>query len=258
MKKIFFAISMILITLISFSCGNEKKAADAGDQSVATTYDESGRAKEVTLVPSVLFYEKGSLWYENSKGELERKTVLAQGQVLYAYPAEADSESEIVDVHKMKRSGQTAEESYLKVRYDNNDYWINNDLVVPNATPRVVCQESMNYTKDDIDGVSSVKVPQGKIVAVHNDYLNPNSDIAFVKVTWRKGDERSYRSVYLKADVVSTAEDDITALRVLSKLETLKNDVVKQELIENSASLEISDFLRDALNEAKYSVLGDN
>lgn len=116
----------------------------------------------------------------------------------------------------------------------------------------------MNYTKDDIDGVSSVKVPQGKIVAVHNDYSNPNSDIAFVKVTWRKGDERSYRSVYLKADVVSTAEDDITALRVLSKLETLKNDVVKQELIENSASLEISDFLRDALNEAKYSVLGDN
>lgn len=258
MKKSFFAISMILITLLSFSCGNGKKQADAGDQSVATTYDESGRAKEVTLVPSILFYEKGSLWYENSKGELERKTVLTQGQVVYAYPAEADSESEIVEVRKMKRSGQTAEESYLKVSYDNGEYWINSDLVVPNATPRVVCQESMNYTKDDIDGVSSVKVPQGKIVAVHNDYSNPNSDIAFVKVTWRKGDERSYRSVYLKADVVSTAEDDIVALRVLSKLDSIKNPDVRAELIENSSSLDVSDFLRDALSEAKYAVVGDN
>lgn len=247
MKKSVFAIALVLVTLLSFSCGG-KKESDTGNQGVATQIDASGKVKEVVLVPSVLFYEEGSLWSENSKGELVWFVTLNQGQTLYAYPASAESESEVVEIRKMKKEGKTAEDNYLKVAYDGKDYWILSDLVIPNSTARIVIEDSINYTKDDIDGVSSVKVPAGKIVAVHNDYSSKaDADMQFVKVTWRKGTERSYRDVYLKADVVSTKDDDMTALRVINKLTKIEDPVVYDELLENVKSLDISDFLREQL-----------
>lgn len=246
MKKSLFAISMVLAALISFSCGNEKKEVNAGDQSVTTQKDESGREKQVVLVPSVLFYDEGSLWFENKAGELERYATLTAGQTLYAYPAAEGSESEVANIQKKKKAGQTNEDNYLQVRYDNKDYWVLSDLVIPNATAKVVLEDTINYTKDDIDGVSSVKVPAGKIVAVHNDYSSKeDADIKFYKVTWRKGSERSYRNVYIKADCISERPDDVIALRLLNKLKNLKNEVVIDEIYSVINKLNVSPNLVD-------------
>lgn len=249
MKKVILTISVLFAVLALAGCSKDKTEA-VGDQSVAKTVDASGKEKSISLVPSVLFYDEGSLWFENADGALEWYVTLNAGQTLYAYPAEADSENDVVEARKMNKAGKKDQDVYIKVLYDQKDYWILSDLVVANSTPAVIVEDTVNYSKDSIDGLSSkaAKISTGKIVAIHNDYTgNPDSEMSFVKVTWRNGKERSYREVFLKSECVSTSSADLIAIRVANKIGTIKepNSVVCDELVENVLNLDLSDGIKD-------------
>ncbi|MCQ2589134.1 MAG: hypothetical protein MJ179_01800 [Treponema sp.] len=247
MKKLSFVLCVFLAAIAISSC-NKEKTETVADQSVAKTVDESGKEKSISLIPSVLFYDEGSLWFENADGELEWYITLNAGQTLYAYPASNESENEVVEAQKMKKAGKKDQDVYIKVLYDQKDYWILSDLVVADAKAAVVIEDTMNYSKDSIDGLSSkaAKVPVGKLVAIHNDYTCPaDSDINFVKVTWRNGSERSYREVFLKSETVSTSVDDITAMRVNNKAASLKDETVIIEIVENVLSLSLTPSIED-------------
>lgn len=245
MKKLILSISVLFAVLALAGCSKEKSDGVA-DQSVAKTVDASGKEKSVSLIPSVLFYDEGSLWFENADGALEWYVTLNAGQTLYAYPASTDSENEVVEAQKMNKAGKKDQDLYIKVLYDQKDYWILSDLVVANATAAVVIEDTVNYSKDSIDGLSSkaAKIPTGKIVAIHNDYKgSEDSDMSFVKVTWRNGKERSYREVFLKSETVSTSSADLTAIRIVNKIAGIKepDPVVVGELMASVYDLKLSD-----------------
>lgn len=258
MKKSILFLASIALLFTVISCNKSNANPEVADESVSTQVDESGKKKQVNLIPSVLFYDEGSLWSENSDGELVRYTVLTVGQALNAYPYVDGSEIEEAEAKSMKKSGQKGEDVYLKVRYDNKDYWILKDLVIVNAYPSVVIESGLNYTSDKIDGVSSVSVPVGKIVAVHNDYTPKEDDgdnVACYKVTWRKGSERSYRGVYLKKDMLTTNPDDVLAQRILNKLakkSEITDEVVIAEEFENLQELDLSSYYKDLVSDVLY------
>ena len=152
MKKIILSFSVLFSVLVLFGCKKEN-ADEVADQSVAKTVDASGKEKSVSLIPSVLFYDEGSLWFENAEGALEWYVTLNAGQTLYAYPASAESESEVVEAQKMSKAGKKEQDVYIKVLYDQKDYWILSDLVVANATAAVVIEDTVNYSNDSIDGL---------------------------------------------------------------------------------------------------------
>lgn len=257
MKKIILSFSVLFSVLVLFGC-NKENADEVADQSVAKTVDASGKEKSVSLIPSVLFYDEGSLWFENAEGALEWYVTLNAGQTLYAYPASAESENEVVEAQKMSKAGKKEQDVYIKVLYDQKDYWILSDLVVANATAAVVIEDTVNYSNDSIDGLSSkaAKIPTGKIVAIHNDYKgSDDSELSFVKVTWRNGKERSYREVFLKSETVSTSSADLTAVRIVNKIAGIKepDSVVVNELVSNVMNLNLSAGIKDIfLSEMNY------
>ncbi len=244
MRKSILLVSLIAIALMFTGC-NKTQKTEQGDESVASFIDENGKAKSVVLIPSVLFYAEGSLWTEMEGNKLSWAVTLQQGQTLYAYPTCDGSTSEITESKEMQREGKSTKEDYTKVRYNDNDYWINSDLIVLNAEAKVVTENGIVYNGADIADVSSAKVSAGQIVAVYTE--NTESD-EFVKVTFRS--DRSYREVYLKSEIISKSNDDMLVSRLLPLLKTIKNPVAKKEVIENLKSLNVCDYYKDMVNDA--------
>ncbi|MBR5645533.1 MAG: hypothetical protein IKX23_02705 [Treponema sp.] len=244
MRKSILITVLLAVALVFSSCNKTK--SENGDESVASFVDEKGKAKSVNLIPSVLFYPEGSLWTENADGTLAWAVTLQIGQTLYVYPAGDGSTSEITESQLMKREGKKDEEDYTKVRYDNKDYWVNSSLIVPNAVANITTDKGIVYNDADIASTTSSKVKAGQIIAVHNsDAAGDVDDNSFVKVTFRS--DKNYREVYLKNEIISDKKDDLLALRLLPKLDTLKNKVAKAEVIANLKELNVSSFIKEQI-----------
>lgn len=246
MRKSILITGILTVAMIFTACNKAK--AENGDESVASFVDEKGKAKSVNLIPSVLFYPEGSLWTEKEDGSLAWAVTLQAGQTLYVYPTKDGSTSEITESQLMKREGKKDEEDYTKVRYDNKDYWVNSSLIVPNAVANITTDKGIVYNEADIASTSSSKVKAGQIIAVHNsDAAGDVDSNSFVKVTFRA--DKNYREVYLKNEIISDKKDDLLAIRLLPKLDTLKNKVAKAEVISNLKELNVSSFIKEQIAE---------
>ena len=217
MKKNAFVFA--IICLIFASCTNQKK--------------------EPAFVPGVLIYEEGSLWTENENGTMRWNCNIAQGTSLNLYP-----ESEKMAV----RDGTTGETEFVKLCFNNSDYWIQTAIIAKNCKPALVLDDTVVYSTPELTGVSSVKVPANTIVAVDESYTTPiDSEIDFKKVTFRT--DKNYRSCYIKSDSISGNNDDVTLIRILNKFKVLKNDEVKKEMLINAKKLYPSPSVKTLLNK---------
>lgn len=252
MKKSIQLVLIALLTFGCFSCGEDKQSI--GNESVGTQITESGKKKEVSLIPSVLFYDNTYIYKENSKGELEASLQLFQGQVLYAYPTTDSNQSEIVESKKMPLVNKKPEWEFTKIHYDNTDYWVLTSHIVPNSKPSVIINPTLKYSKPDLEGISETKIPAGIIIAIHNDYANnPESNADYCKVSLR-ANGKSYRDIFVTKDCVSTFDDDVIAARILFRLnngkDSIKNPVVLNELAETVKTLSLSDYYKNGILNA--------
>lgn len=257
MKKRVFLAGIFVLAMVISACSKTETGSQTGDASVATTVDENGKKKSVTLIPSVLFYPEGSLWAEDDDGKMVWYNTFYQGQVFYAYPSEEGSLSEEIFTAKMTKQGKKEPEKdlYAKVYYNNKNYWIDKDLIIPNAVPKVVIEDGYNYGSDNTADLSKTTITKGQIVAVNPAYVkSADSDIECYNVSWRKiGGKSSYRDVYIKKSIVSDKEDDLIAQRYLNRLDAYKkndNQTVLSEIYENLMSLDLSSDYKEQVQQA--------
>ena len=202
--------------------------------------NESQKEAVVNFVDCVLIYDEGSLWYVNAAGELDWYTTISNGAALKAYPASSDSLSDTVESRKLVRSGKKEALEYTKVRFNENDYWIQSVLLVNNALPRLVTKENVIiYSLADITGATSDIVDAGTIVAFSGEEEDPELGVKFSKISYHT-EKRNFRNVYVKSENLSEQADDVIASRILAKIASTENEVIKQELLENTELLTLS------------------
>ena len=118
------------------------------------------KKQEEKFDSAVLIYQDGSLWTENKDGSMKWSTTLSNGTGLKVYP----------DSGKMAaREGKNDETEFVKVRFDNKDYWIQTALIAQNAVESVILEDTLVYQNPDIAAVTNISVPALTIVAVSND-----------------------------------------------------------------------------------------
>jgi len=254
MKKGWLIAGILILACVFVGCNKDNGKQGEGDASVATTVDENGKTKSVTLVPCVLFYPEGSLWSEDSKGQLVWYNTFYAGQTFYAYPSEEDSLSEDIFTAKVTKQGkkEAEKDSYAKISYNGKTYWMVSDLLIPNAVAKVVLEDGYNYTNDSIADMTKTTIKKGQIVAVNPAYVkSAESDLECYNVTWRAiGGKSSYRDVYIKKSIVSDKDDDLVAQRYLnrlSKIKETKNQILIDEIYETCKSLDLSPAIREQI-----------
>lgn len=228
MKKLQIFSIILCLSLLFVSCGDKSKKS---------------KSNEIKFVKSVLFYDEGSLWTENEKGEMEWYKTLTLGDTLDAYPTVEGSTSEVVESKLAVRSGKTEQVDYTKVRYNDADYWMQSVLLIPNSSIRLVTGEDvLIYTDADITTVTNGSIPSSSIVAYSGETKEEASGITFAKISY-KAPNKAYRDVFIKAENLSTYADDAIAQRLLNIIPTYKNEVVQKELLANITNLQFSGFI---------------
>lgn len=196
---------------------------------------------------AVLIYQDGSLWTENEDGTMKWATTLTNGTGLKVYPGSSKMAA---------REGKNDESEFVKVKFDNKDYWIQTVLIAQNSTENVILEDTLLYQNPDIAAVTSISVPALTIVAVSNDEVaSEDPSFKFKKISYRT--DKTYRSVYVKREVLSNDKDDVTVLRMLNKLNSTKNETVKEEVFNNALQLNCSPEVKDYLKEAYKAAYPD-
>jgi len=231
-----------------------KKAVEAVKESAPL---EQKKEAPINYVDCLLIYDEGSLWYENSKGELDWYTTISNSTRLKAYPASAASLSQEVESKKAVRSGKKEALEYTKVRFNEKDYWIQSVLLANNAIPRLLTKDAMIYTQADITAATSDVIPAGEIVASSGEEEDSELGTKFAKVTYRT-EKRVFRNVFIKAENLSSNGDDVIAKRILNKIASSKNAVVKAELLDNISLLELSPALTEEVNAVRETLQSES
>lgn len=236
MKKLQIFSIILCTTLLFVSCGNKEK---------------KGKTNEIKFVKSVLFYDEGSLWTENEKGEMDWYKTLSLGDTLDAYPAIEGSTSDVVESKLAVRSGKTEQVDYTKVRYNNADYWMQSVLLIPGSSARLVTGDDVIiYSDADITTVTNGSIAKAKIVAYLGEEKEEASGTTFAKISY-KAPNKAYRDIYIKAENLSSYEDDVIAKRVLGLIPSYKNEAVQKELFDNLSNLRISNALDKDIAEIR-------
>ena len=218
---------------------------------------ESQKEAPVNFVDCVLIYDEASLWYVNASGELDWYTTISNGAALKAYPASSTSLSDTVESQKLTRSGKKEALEYTKVRFNENDYWIQSVLLVNNALPRLVTKENVIiYSLADITGATSDMVDSGTIVAFSGEEEDPELGVKFSKISYHT-EKRNFRNVYVKSENLSQQSDDVIAKRILTKIASTENEVIKQELLENTELLTLSPEVTAMVNIVRDEMIAE-
>ena len=72
----------------------------------------------------------------------------------------------------------------------------------------------------------------GTIVAFLGEEEDSELGIKFSRITYHT-EKRNFKNVYVKSENLSTQSDDVIAKRILAKIASTENAVIKQELLEN-------------------------
>ena len=219
--------------------------------------NESQKETIVNFVDCVLIYDEASLWYVNASGELDWYTTISNGAALKAYPASSGSLSDTVESQKLTRSGKKEALEYTKVRFNENDYWIQSVLLVNNALPRLVTKENVIiYSLADITGATSDMVDSGTIVAFSGEEEDSELGVKFSKISYHT-EKRNFRNVYVKSENLSKQSDDVIAKRILTKIASTENEVIKQELLENTELLTLSPEVTAMVNIVRDEMIAE-
>lgn len=233
MKKYFFPILIFTTLFALMSCKNENA--------------KSEKTTNINFVQSVLFYDEGSLWSENNNGELVWFTTLTRGAVLNAFPTNQDSTSTVTESKLMAKVDQTEKDDYTKVLFNDNEYWVLSALIIPNSTPKLsVSGKNYIYTSTDSVSITNTTIPENSIVA----FIEESKDefgTSFSKISYRASN-KVFRDVYVKSEALSSNQDDVTTLRILTKYKKCSNLAVKKDLFENLKALTPSSSFNSQIN----------
>ncbi|MBO4858233.1 MAG: hypothetical protein J5527_06945 [Treponema sp.] len=273
MKKTIVALSLIGFTALAFlATGCTKK--EISPSSPVTTVTETKPEPVVTeekvpepvvaepvkeetkMIPGVMLWDEASFWYEKPDGKMYWKLTVDYGTAFECYPKEsADSTNSLVEsknaIRVITSTKEEAKKEFTKIRYQNNDYWVQTAIIAINAVPAVVVKDNTYiYKAAEIDKITKDQLSVGTILALYEeDTIN-----GFSKISARPG-TKLYEEVFIKEDKLSNNTDDIRALNMVKLIKNTKEKAMQLELLDNTKNLNVSPEIQEVLGSVEDSLV---
>ena len=212
--------------------------------------------EEVKMIPGVMLWDEASLWYEKPDGKMYWKVTVDYGTAFDCYPkVSADSTNALVEsknaIRVVTSTKEEAKKEFTKIKYQNEDYWVQTAIIAINAEPAVIVKENtFIYKAAEIDKITKDSLAKGTVIALSKD--EPIN--GFCKIAARVG-QKLYEDVYIKEDKISSNSDDIKALSMIKLIRNTKEKSMQLELLDNTKTLQVSDDIQEVLNSLEDELI---
>ncbi|MBQ9538951.1 MAG: hypothetical protein IJU95_06745 [Treponema sp.] len=247
MKSKFISLSLLAgaVMLTFTSCGDKKNKKE---EPAAPVQQEVAKPEPVlSYIPAVALYNPGALYKpdKDDDGLMVWNQSVNCGTRLEAYSysdkgVEMKTAVRIVNKEKQERQ-------FVHVRYNGDDYWIQDVTVALKAKPGVITSDEVFlYKEADIKSMTNTSLPFGTIIAVSDE--GGDSKFACVSVDTEK---ETFHDVFVKKECIG-GDTDLTILSLAAAIEKSKNEVLRSELAD---ALSKFNSPSDLVNERKNEVL---
>ena len=273
MKKTIIALSLIGFTALAFlatGCTKKENSSSSPVTTVTETKPEpvvteekvpepvvAEPVKEETkMIPGVMLWDEASFWYEKPDGKMYWKLTVDYGTAFECYPKEsADSTNSLVEsknaIRVITSTKEEAKKEFTKIRYQNNDYWVQTAIIAINAIPGVVVKDNtFIYKAAEIDKITKDQLSVGTIIALYEE----EAINGFSKISARPG-TKLYEEVFIKGDKISSNPDDIKALNMIKLIKNTKEKAMKLELLDNTKELSVSSEIQELLGSVEDTLV---
>lgn len=212
--------------------------------------------EEVKMIPAVMLWDEASLWYEKPDGKMYWKVTVDYGTAFDCYSkVSADSTNALVEsknaIRVITSTKEEAQKEFTKIKYQNEDYWVQTAIIAINAEPAVIVKENtFIYKAAEIDKITKDSLAKGTIIALSKD--EPIN--GFCKIAARVG-QKLYEDVYIKEEKISSNSDDIKALSMIKLIRNTKEKSMQLELLDNTKTLQVSDDIQEVLNSLEDELI---
>ncbi len=273
MKKTIIALSLIGFTALAFlATGCTKK--EISPSSPVTTVTETKPEpvvteekipetvvaepvkEEIKMIPGVMLWDEASFWYEKPDGKMYWKLTVDYGTAFECYPKESSSSTNSLVESKnairvITSTKEEATKEFTKIRYQNNDYWVQTAIIAINAIPAVVVKDNTYiYKAAEIDKITKDQLSLGTVIALYEE----EAINGFSKISARP-DTKLYEEVFIKEDKLSNNPDDIRALNMVKLIKNTKEKAMQLELLDNTKNLNISPEIQEVLDSVEDSLV---
>lgn len=273
MKKTIVALSLIGFTVLAFlATGCTKK--EISPSSPVTTVTETKPEpvvteekvpepvvaepvkEEIKMIPGVMLWDEASFWYEKPDGKMYWKLTVDYGTAFECYPKESsDSTNSLIEsknaIRVITSTKEEAKKEFTKIRYQNNDYWVQTAIIAINAIPAVVVKDNTYiYKAAEIDKITKDQLAVGTILALYEE----EAINGFSKISARPG-TKLYEEVFIKEDKLSNNPDDIRALNMVKLIKNTKEKAMQLELLDNTKNLNVSPEIQEVLGSVEDSLV---
>ena len=248
------ACALVLVA----GCQNKKpeEAKPSAMPQAVVQSEEQPAAPTLSYLPGVALFKPGSL-YKPSKEEdglMVWSRNVNCGSVLEVYNysdkgVEVKTATRVVNKTRQERQ-------FVHVRYNDDDYWIQDVTLAVNAVPNVLIEEdTFIYKEPNVKSMTATALPFGTIVAVST--LKGDSNFTCISVDTEK---ETLHDVYVKAANVGFG-DDMTILALVDGIKKAKSEVLRNELADALAHYSTNSSLVDekryeAINKVSQNIDG--
>ena len=273
MKKTIIALSLIGFTALAFlATGCTKKEISPSspvttvtetkpepvvtEEKIAETVVAEPVKEEIKMIPGVMLWDEASFWYEKPDGKMYWKLTVDYGTAFECYPKESSSSTNSLVESKnairvITSTKEEATKEFTKIRYQNNDYWVQTAIIAINAIPAVVVKDNTYiYKAAEIDKITKDQLSLGTVIALYEE----EAINGFSKISARP-DTKLYEEVFIKEDKLSNNPDDIRALNMVKLIKNTKEKAMQLELLDNTKNLNISPEIQEVLDSVEDSLV---
>ena len=197
---------------------------------------------------ALIIQKEGALWVKAESGEMKWAKGLAAGTFLKL------DDGDLIKAQRQSGSKMVESEFYRAV-YEGKDYFVMADrvAVAKEGQVKVMVQAAVLYGSASVLDYSSTIVPFKKLVVV--DESRQMAGMNFVSVLWFDDVNYVKRSGWVRAEKVGLGVDDLAALQLVDKAKAAKDEKVKNAVISDAYTLEISDEVRYLISIEEYDML---
>lgn len=222
-------------------CGcSEKKADVAQEIEQSQTADAQQVAEESQYnekVDSVMIYAGWTLYRENSEGKMIASAETRAGDSVAVYcKDEGGAEPEEKDAIRRLQSGEEKELTFVRVSFDDEDYWTRPIFVAKHSKPCVAVKEGRLFSAPDMATMIKTVVEEGSILA----QSSADSEKDFACVFVYDGNPYGKKMFALKSQVDSDL-NMVEKYATFARIEEL-GDKIKPEVSDELRHLVLEEF----------------
>lgn len=233
MKKTFYPVSLLCLFVLLAGCKpkpvEQVQTPVEEEEPVIQIYEEP---LVTELCPSVVLSGSAGLSLLGRDNKMHRMTSLSKGDVFQVVKTNGQ-----IDSLNLYDEGNENPDKYFHAVYDQVDFWIFADYVVPDSVPAIVVENVENLTA-------------GTIIALRSE-----SEDSLSEISWFSKSDQKIHDAVVASEKISTHVDDVEMAAIIQKLKTTTRATPRNELFLRAEKLNASPAMKKKLDAEKTEKL---